>query len=78
MYEIELASSEGDFFAVCQLEQVEVTQCVLQMSDLTSAPYNLAFDALVYGRARAHNFYGVSQWSPLQTEQGARIRQLPA
>ena len=47
------------------------------MSTLTSAPYNYAFDDLVYVRISAINTYGSSTISMTNSD-GARIRQKPS
>jgi len=51
-------------------------QCTITMSDLTSAPFNLAFDDLVQVKIRAHNSFGYGSYSTINVS-GARIRQVP-
>lgn len=46
------------------------------MSVLTTGPYNLAFDELIFARVKAFNVYGWSSVSPLNTS-GIKIRRKP-
>jgi len=51
--------------------------CIVPVSVLTAAPYNLAFDALVKVRVSARNSKGYGTVSPTNTV-GAKIRRIPS
>lgn len=50
--------------------------CIIPMTSLTSSPYSLAFEDLVYVRISAHNSLGYGATSTVNTA-GAQIRSVP-
>ena len=69
-YTIEIAYGVGPSWAEelvsCDASSVTVMNnlhCIVPMSTLTGAPFNLIYGEAVVARARATNFYGDSPWS---------------
>ena len=54
-----------------------VTQCLVPMTTLTAAPFNLQFDQLVLVKAHSTNFFGVGPDSNVNID-GVKIMKIPS